>query len=231
MIRYLSNAGQWCRTNRKLFVCLFVLFVLLSCGLLESVYVLARSSYVPPITVRAIDIDTRQPIKDALITINYHTGFLNATTKVQESRITNTDGEVEFPSRMIWAYLLVPDFYTDARLYFQHYYFVEDSYNPSWIVRDSGYLASPVYVEVTGRNIDNLGAKWINQLYTNLETTFQILPKYYGISTGPQESPEQILQYYESTFNQYASNGVEYVIEQRYRDKFAELRMRGRNEE
>jgi hypothetical protein len=228
MIKYLSIAGHWCRIHRKLFLFLFALFILLSCALLDFACVLARSSHAPTIRVRAIDADTGQPIKDAIITVNYNTGILNSTTKIQECRITDTNGEAEFEARMIWAYWIVPDVYTGATVFFQHYYYSTDGFVPTHVIAHQRYFANPVNIEARGKHIDRLGTRWIQKLYENMELTFQtLIPKYYEISpNGPQVAPVQILQKYEATFNTYASGGIERVMEMQYRNKFAELKTR-----
>ncbi len=215
MIRYLSIAGQWCRTNRKLFVSLFVLFVLLSCGLLESVYVLARSSYAPPIKVRAIDIDTRQPISDALVAVVYYTGVFNETSVAVEHRITNDSGVAEFPARMVWAHWLAPDVYTGARMVFFHYYYVND--NPSFIMRIAPYFANPVSIEVEGSHVDRLG--WRDGMFSNLDAILIKMPYYFKLSNGPRESAAQIARHYENAFSSYANSGECSVeIERIFRD-------------
>lgn len=224
MTRYLSIAGQWCRAHRKIVVCLFVLFILLSCSLMDFVYVLARSSCVPPITVRAIDIDTRQPICDALVAVVYYTGILNETSVAVENRITNDSGVAEFPARMIWAHWLAPDVYTGAKITFQHYYYVKENVSPSWIVRNSPYLSSPVSIEIEGRHIDKLSESWADKLYHNLKVTFFRMPIYYELSNGPRESTEQIIRHYENTFSNHAIYGVSAGMERDFRDKITELR-------
>lgn len=218
MNKLVQSVAMWCGRHKKFS------FIVLSFALLNLSCLMARSSYVPTIRVRAIDVDTRRPIEDAVITVSYHTGILNAATKVLDSRITNANGEAEFPARMIWAYWFLPDVYTDAKVRLKHYYYVMESITPA-VVHHPRYFSRPVQVEAVGKHIDNLRGEWEGLLYTNLEVTAQIMPIYYATSnSGPRENPRQILAHYENTFNRYSKTGINVLAEMRYRNKIAELK-------